>query len=123
MASTSPQVSQPHNIEWNGDKNALYTLVKTDPDAPSRANMLVLDHQKELVFIVTLILFINNLEKFLILNKHGHLTNDCADNRGGWSVDKFAQKLNLGTHVAGNFFQAEYDDYVPDLYKKLGFEA
>ena len=27
---------QPHNIEWNADKNALYTLVKTDPDALSR---------------------------------------------------------------------------------------
>uniref|UniRef100_A0AC34FVV2 Phosphatidylethanolamine-binding protein n=1 Tax=Panagrolaimus sp. ES5 TaxID=591445 RepID=A0AC34FVV2_9BILA len=27
---------QPHNIEWNADKNALYTLVKTDLDAPSR---------------------------------------------------------------------------------------
>uniref|UniRef100_A0AC35GFU5 Phosphatidylethanolamine-binding protein n=1 Tax=Panagrolaimus sp. PS1159 TaxID=55785 RepID=A0AC35GFU5_9BILA len=27
---------QPHNIEWNADKNALYNLVKTDPDAPSR---------------------------------------------------------------------------------------
>lgn len=52
--------------------------------------------------------------------EHGHLTNRSADNRGCWSVAKFAAKHHLGDPIAGNFFEAEYDDYVPELYKQLG---
>lgn len=50
------------------------------------------------------------------------LTNTSADNRGGFSIRKFAKKYNLGEPVAANFYQAEYDDYVPILYKQLGGE-
>lgn len=28
-------------------------------------------------------------------------------------------EYSLGTPVAGNFFQAQWDDYVPKLYEKL----
>jgi phosphatidylethanolamine-binding protein (PEBP) family uncharacterized protein len=140
---------QPHNIEWNADKNALYTLVKTDPDAPSREDPKFREWHHWLVVNIpgtnvadgeTLSEYVGSgppegtgLHRYVYLvykqpgkisdPEHGHLTNRCADNRGGWSVAKFAQKHNLGTPVAGNFFQAEYDDYVPDLYKQLGFEA
>lgn len=48
------------------------------------------------------------------------LTNTSGDNRGGFSIAKFAQKYNLGTPVAGNLYQAQWDDYVPILYKQLG---
>jgi phosphatidylethanolamine-binding protein (PEBP) family uncharacterized protein len=48
------------------------------------------------------------------------LTNRSADNRGCFKIQKFAEKYNLGVPVAGNFYQAEYDDYVPELYKQLG---
>ncbi|CAG9104009.1 unnamed protein product [Plutella xylostella] len=48
------------------------------------------------------------------------LTNTSGDNRGGFSISKFAKKYNLGDPIAGNFYQAEYDDYVPILYKQLG---
>lgn len=44
-----------------------------------------------------------------------------GDGRGKKSVKEFAQKHELGDPVAGNFFQAKYDDYVPILYKQLGF--
>lgn len=43
-----------------------------------------------------------------------------ADNRGGFKISKFAEKYKLGNPVAGNFYQAQYDDYVPQLYKQLG---
>jgi len=49
------------------------------------------------------------------------LTNTSGDGRGGWSAKTFANKYKLGNPVAGNFYQAEHDDYVPILYKKLGF--
>lgn len=43
-----------------------------------------------------------------------------ADNREKFSIAKFAKKYNLGNPVAGNLYQAQYDDYVPLLYKQLG---
>ena len=42
-----------------------------------------------------------------------------ADNRGGTKANDVASKFNLGTPVAGNYFQAEWDNYVPKLYEKL----
>lgn len=42
-------------------------------------------------------------------------------NRSMFSTERFVTKYNLGKPVAGNFFQAEYDDYVPIAHKKLGF--
>lgn len=44
-----------------------------------------------------------------------------GEGRGGFSIAKFAAKYSLGDPVAGNFYQAKYDDYVPKLYKQLGF--
>ena len=48
------------------------------------------------------------------------LTNRSAEGRGKFSIEKFAKKYNLGVPIAANFYQAQYDDYVPELYKQLG---
>ena len=48
-----------------------------------------------------------------------HLTNRSGSGRGSQSVSKFASKYNLGDPVAGNFYQAQWDDYVPKLYEQL----
>lgn len=48
------------------------------------------------------------------------LTNTSGDNRGCFKIQKFVEKYNLGAPVAGNFYQAEWDAYVPLLYKQLG---
>lgn len=48
------------------------------------------------------------------------LPNNSGDGRGMFAIRKFAKKYNLGEPIAGNLYQAEYDDYVPTLYKKLG---
>lgn len=42
-------------------------------------------------------------------------------NRGNFSTKKFAANYNLGKPMAGNFFQAEFDDSVPAIHKRLGF--
>lgn len=34
---TPTQVQNQPNVSWDADPNALYTLIKTDPDAPSRS--------------------------------------------------------------------------------------
>lgn len=64
---------------------------------------------------------------FLVYKQSGKLTfdekrlpNNSGDDRGGFKIAAFAKKYNLGDPVAGNFYQAEFDDYVPILYKQLG---
>ena len=39
-----------------------------------------------------------------------------------FKIRDFAKKYNLGEPVAGNFYQAEWDDYVPKLYEQLSGE-
>lgn len=41
-------------------------------------------------------------------------------NREKFSAKKFAEKYNLSL-LAGNFYQAQWDDYVPQLHAQLGF--
>ena len=48
------------------------------------------------------------------------LTNRSGEDRGLFSIKKFANKYKLGSPIAGNMYQAEWDDYVPILYKQLG---
>ena len=39
--------------------------------------------------------------------------------RPSTKASDLAAKYNLGSPIAGNFCQAEWDDYVPKLYEKL----
>lgn len=39
-----------------------------------------------------------------------------------FNLKEFAKKYNLGQPVAGNFFTAKYDDYVPTLKAQLGVQ-
>ncbi|KOB74116.1 Phosphatidylethanolamine binding protein isoform 2 [Operophtera brumata] len=64
---------------------------------------------------------------FLVYKQPGKLnfdeqrpSNTSGANRGKFSISAFAKKYNLGDPIAGNFYQAQYDDYVPILYKQLG---
>lgn len=41
------------------------------------------------------------------------------EGRLNWSAADFARENNLGNPIAGNFFQAQYDDYVPILHAQL----
>ena len=43
-----------------------------------------------------------------------------AEKRDKFAIRKLAAKYNLGQPIAGNVYQAQYDDYVPMLYKQLG---
>ena len=47
------------------------------------------------------------------------LTNCSSDGRGSNHVSKFAAKYSLGDPIAGNYYQAEWDSYVPRLYEQL----
>ncbi|XP_055302701.1 protein D2-like [Sitodiplosis mosellana] len=144
---TPRQVKDVPKVEWNADANTLYTLCMTDPDAPSRQAPKFREWHHWLVGNIpgadvskgeVLSDYVGSgppegtgLHRyvFLVYKQNGKITfdeprlpNTSGKNRGGFSIAKFANKYNLGTPVAGNFYQAQWDDYVPILYKQLGDE-
>ncbi|XP_037040187.1 protein D2-like [Bradysia coprophila] len=139
------QVKDIPEVQWNADASAFYVLCMTDPDAPSRKEATYREWHHWLVGNIpgskvaegdTLSEYVGSgppegtgLHRyvFLVYKQNGkltfdeqRLTNRSGDNRGCFKISKFAEKYNLGNPVAGNFYQAEWDDYVPILYKQLG---
>ncbi|XP_038217414.1 protein D2-like isoform X2 [Zerene cesonia] len=142
---TPTKVKDVPSVSWEASSDAFYTLAMTDPDAPSRKEPKFREWHHWLVGNVpgqnvaggeTLSAYIGSgppegtgLHRyvFLVYKQPGKLSfdeprlpNTSGDKRGGFSIAKFAEKYNLGDPIAGNFYQAEYDDYVPILYKQLG---
>lgn len=142
---TPTQVKDQPKLSWNADPNAFYTVCMTDPDAPSRKEATYREWHHWLVGNVpgsdisageVLSAYIGSgppqgtgLHRyiFLIYKQEGKLTfdekrlpNNSGDGRGCFKIASFAEKYKLGNPVAGNFYQAEWDDYVPKLYEQLG---
>lgn len=142
---TPTQVKDIPTVNWNADPNKFYTLAMTDPDAPSRKEPTFREWHHWLVGNIpgnnvgggeTLSAYVGSgpppktgLHRyvFLVYQQPGkltfdeqRLTNTSGANRGKFSISAFAKKHNLGDPIAGNFYQAQYDDYVPILYKQLG---
>ncbi|VDM56912.1 unnamed protein product [Angiostrongylus costaricensis] len=144
---TPTQVKNPPKLVWDTDQGALYTVIFTDPDAPSRKEPTYREWHHWLVVNVpgndigqgdVLSEYVGSgppkgtgLHRYVFLvykqpdgritdPEHGHLTNRSGDGRGGFKTENFVKKHKLGTPIAGNFYQAEWDDYVPILYKQLG---
>nr|QBB01990.1 putative protein D2-like isoform X2 [Cotesia chilonis] len=142
---TPTQVKDPPTVHWDADSGSFYTLCMTDPDAPSRKQPTYREWHHWLVGNIpgndvskgeVLSAYIGSgppqgtdLHRYVFLIykqpqkltfDEPRLTNRSGDNRAKFSISKFAEKYNLGAPIAGNFFQASYDDYVPILYKQLG---
>jgi len=137
----------PHSIVWPAEAGALYTLVLTDPDAPSRVNPKYREWHHWLVVNIpendigkgeTLSEYVGSgppkgtgLHRYVMLvykqegkivPEEKRLTNTSGDGRANFKVRDFAKKYNLGEPIAGNFYQAQWDDYVPKLYEQLSGE-
>ncbi|CAK9807376.1 Phosphatidylethanolamine-binding protein homolog F40A3.3 [Anthophora quadrimaculata] len=142
---TPTQVKDPPTITWDGNANEYYTVCMTDPDAPSRKDPKFREWHHWLVGNIpgseiskgeVLSEYIGSgppkdtgLHRYVFLLykqptkltfDEPRLTNRSGDNRGKFSIRKFAAKYKLGDPIAGNMYQAEFDDYVPLLYKQLG---
>ncbi|XP_050420430.1 protein D3-like [Adelges cooleyi] len=142
---TPTQVKDQPTVSWEAEKDALYTLCMTDPDAPSRKEHTFREWHHWLVGNIpgtdlskgeTLSEYVGSgpppdtgLHRYVFLVykqpskltfDEPRLTNKSGEKREKFSIKNFAQKYNLGTPVAGNYYQAQYDDYVPLLYKQLG---
>ncbi|XP_072520934.1 phosphatidylethanolamine-binding protein 1-like [Salminus brasiliensis] len=138
--------NRPTLIEWEGcDPSKLYTLILTDPDAPSREDPAIREWHHFLVVNMKG----NNVSSgcvmsdyvgsgppkgsglhrytWLVYEQPGPLhctepvlTNRTVDNRGKFKTANFRKKYGMGAPVAGACYQAEWDDYVPKVYEQLG---
>lgn len=135
----------PVHISWPTEPGALYTLCMTDPDAPSRNTPKFREWHHWLVVNIpgddvasgkTLSEYVGSgppkgtgLHRYVYLAfkqpaelkpDEKILTNRSGDGRGGFKIRDFAKKYNLGQPIAGNYYQAQWDEYVPKLYEQLG---
>uniref|UniRef100_A0A6M2DGN6 Putative 54s ribosomal protein l35 mitochondrial-like isoform x2 n=1 Tax=Xenopsylla cheopis TaxID=163159 RepID=A0A6M2DGN6_XENCH len=142
---TPTQVKDIPAVKWDADAKSFYTLCMTDPDAPSRADPKFREWHHWLVANIpgndvskgeTLSEYVGSgppqgtgLHRYVFLVykqpdkltfDEKRLTNRSGEHRGQFSIAKFATKYNLGQPIAGNLYQAQWDDYVPELYKQLG---
>jgi len=141
---TPTQVRDIPKVSWEADPNKFYTLIMTDPDAPSRKDPKFREWHHWLVGNIpgndvskgeTLSEYVGSgppqgsgLHRYayLVYEQPGklkfnekRLSNRSGDGRGKFSARKFAAKYKLGEPIAGNFYQAEWDEYVPKLYEQL----
>ncbi|XP_078668092.1 protein D1-like [Branchiostoma floridae x Branchiostoma belcheri] len=141
---TPTQVKSPPQVIWAAEEGYLYTLIMTDPDAPSRSNPKFREWHHWLIVNIpghdigrgeVLTDYIgaappkdSGLHRyvFLVYRQQGKLTcneerlpNNSTANRGKFKTKVFATKYKLGNPVAGNFFQAQWDDWVPQLYASM----
>lgn len=132
------------NVEWTAEEGALYTLLMTDPDAPSRTNPKMREWHHWLIGNIPG----NQIDKgdiitdyvgsgppkgsglhryvFLVFKQpkrisfsEGKISRTTGKGREKFSTKSFVKKYSLGSPIAGNMFQAQYDDYVPKLYAQL----
>lgn len=142
---TPTKVKDIPQVKWAADEGDYYLVVMTDPDAPSRSSPKFREWHHWLVGNIpgnnisegeTLSEYVGagppkgtGLHRYVLLvyKQPGKLsfgekklTNRSGDGRGKFSIRNFANKYKLGDPIAGNFFQAQWDNYVPTLYKQLG---
>ncbi|KAJ8703760.1 hypothetical protein PYW07_013054 [Mythimna separata] len=142
---TPTQVKDQPTVTWAAKEQEYYLLAMVDPDAPSREEPKFREWHHWLVGNIlgsqvgkgeVLSDYIgsgppkgtgHHRYVFLVYKQPGKcdfskvtkLPNNSGEKRGKFSIAKFATQYKLGSPVAGNFYFAKYDDYVPKLYAKL----
>lgn len=142
---TPTQVKDQPKVEWSSDPDSYYTLFMVDPDAPRRTeptyrsvchwfvgnipggNIDEGDHR--IAFIGSGPPQGSGLHRyvFLIYKQNGKIdlsdaprtSNRSRNNRLNFQHKDYVKKYGLTELVAGNFYQAQYDDYVPTLHAQL----
>ena len=144
---TPTQVQNPPQLEWSAKENTFYTLIFTEPDAPSRQDHslkewlhwlivnipegnatqgdIIFDYQgsgpdKASGFHRYVYLLFEQVEKLHIDLKPSPANS--VEGRAKFSTVKFCQKYGLDSPVAGNFYLAQYDEYSEVLWAKLGLQ-
>jgi phosphatidylethanolamine-binding protein len=142
---TPTLVKDAPSVEWPVDKNAFYTLLMVDPDAPSRTDPTMRNWLHWLIVNIPngmvekgevlagyigsgppagsglhrYVFLVYKQSGWLPFSRERKIPANSAEKRDEFSVQKFVDYFKLGEPVAGNFYQAAYDDYVPKLYATL----
>uniref|UniRef100_A0A0K0EER4 Phosphatidylethanolamine-binding protein n=1 Tax=Strongyloides stercoralis TaxID=6248 RepID=A0A0K0EER4_STRER len=142
---TPTQVKNKPTVIYDGDPSTYYTLVMTDPDAPSRKEPINGEIKHWLIMNIPgvnindgeviadyigsgapkgtgfhrYILLLYKQNNKIDTSKEIKVSNSSRNGRVKWSVKEFSKKYNLEGPIYGNFFQAQYDDYVPELHAQL----
>ncbi|XP_030558708.1 protein D3 [Drosophila novamexicana] len=143
---TPTQVKDEPLVTWEaaeGDEATLHTLLMVDPDAPSRAEpkfreilhwAVVNIPGNQLGAGQTLAEYVGSgppkgtgLHRYIfLLYRQGerideslHIDRRTRAGRLNFSTRQFAAKHGLGQPIAGNFYEAQYDDYVPIRNKEI----
>ncbi|XP_053682242.1 protein D2-like [Sabethes cyaneus] len=142
---TPIEVRDEPKVEWCADPTTYYTLVMIDPDSPSRtepfnrefAHWLIGNipgkhvEQGEILFeyIPTFPRSGTGFHRYIFLLYQQHCRNDYSEAprasrknrtpRIQFSTREFAQRYSLGHPIAGNFFMAQFDDYVPVILRQF----
>lgn len=144
MEFTPTQVKEKPHVEWPAEPNDYYSLILTDPDAPSRTDPKFREFKHWVVVNIpgndvasgdALAEYVGSgppkdtgLHRyvFLLYKQPGKLqfdgpriSNKSRNTRPKFHVARFAEHHQLGNPVAGTFYQAQYDDYVPILHKQM----
>lgn len=129
----------PVNISWPVEPEALYTLLMIDPDAPIRTNpfvgevlhwMVINISGSNLVSGTTISPYLGSgppegsgLHRyiFLVFKQPRILALDKTDQkrkeiRYKFNSKSFVRKYNLGKPVAGNYFNAQFDELIRQKY-------
>jgi len=142
---TPTQVKHHPHVEYKAQPNALYTLILTDPDAPSRKDpknrewlhWLVVnipgsdvkagDHHVAYISSAppqgsglhryTFLLYLQPQGK-IVVTEPPRMDNSTAPGRAKFKAAAFAQKHGLQLQDL-RFFKAEWDEYVPQVYAHL----
>jgi phosphatidylethanolamine-binding protein (PEBP) family uncharacterized protein len=119
-------VAKEPKVIWKADSDTFYTLIKCDPDAPSRQNPKYREWRHWVVMNIPG----NSLSKgdvvtsyagagppkgtgfhryvFLLFKQPGKLTPpSLSENRGSWKVREFASQCKLGNPIAAAFYRAK----------------
>uniref|UniRef100_A0A182Q078 Phosphatidylethanolamine-binding protein n=1 Tax=Anopheles farauti TaxID=69004 RepID=A0A182Q078_9DIPT len=137
---TPTQVRTRPRLCWDVEPTALYTVLMADPDAPSRSNPEMRSWKHWVVGNVPgmdldageiLADYVGSgppqgtgLHRYVFLvykqpNRvafNETILSSRNPNRGKWNPEEFVKHYELGNPIAGNFYQAQYDDSVPELY-------
>lgn len=136
---TPTQVKDQPKVTFPHEAGCLYTVIMTDPDAPKDKaevhhwmTINVKDGDSETGAVHSEYFGSGPPQGtgihryiFLVYKQPPNYTPTEAyrprnrERRYLWSVRQFAKDNNLGDPVAGNFYRAEFDSYVPTLHAEL----
>lgn len=141
---TPTQVQNAPTVSWPAEDGSFYTLIMTDPDAPSHQDPKYREWRHWLVFNIPgqdvsmgeeWWTYVGSgppqgtgLHRYVFLvykQPSGKITptepkkGNTGKGRNNTKAKDIVSEYGLGVPVAGNFYQAQWDDYVPKLYAKL----